>query len=347
VSTDPDIESDQQAGCLHPRDRYDLIGHEAAETGFANAWASGNLHHAWLITGPKGVGKASLAWRAARRILGARAAQQYGILGSAPDDPVCQLFESQACADLLVLRRPWDEKRKRWRAEITVDETRKAPKFFEKTAAAGGWRACIVDSVDDMNNNAANALLKTLEEPPARGVLFLISHSPGQLKATIRSRCRRLDLRAPSNDRTADWLAKTGEGMDQSQAFAASQMANGAPGRALELAVSGGVSMAQTVDNLVGLGTRVSPSETRALAERVSARNAEGLREVFYECLTRSMHQRARERATAGEDPTSWLDASAQLQSLVRDADNIYLDARQSALSALNLAREAARKENA
>lgn len=347
MSTDPEIESDQQAGCLHPRRRYDLVGHEDAQTGFAKAWDSGNLHHAWLITGPRGVGKASLAWRAARRILGARPAPDYGTLGSSPDDPVCQLFESQACADLLVLRRPWDDKRKRWRGEITVDEARKASKFFEKTAGAGGWRACIVDSIDDMNNNAANALLKTLEEPPARGVLFLISHSPGRLKATIRSRCRRLDLRAPDAKQTTDWLTSTADGMDREQAEAASAMANGAPGRALELAVSGGVSMSRTVDNLVDLGTRVSPSETRALAERVSARNADGLREVFYECLARSIQQRARIRACAGEDPTSWLDASAQLQTLVRDADNIYLDARQSALSALNLAREAARKENA
>jgi DNA polymerase-3 subunit delta' len=347
VSTDPDIESDQQAGCLHPRDRYDLIGHDRAETDFANAWASGNFHHAWLITGPKGVGKASLAWRAARRALGANPASQYGILGSAPDDPVCRLFESQACADLLVLRRPWDEKRKRWRAEITVDEARKAPKFFEKTAGAGGWRACIVDGIDDMNNNAANALLKTLEEPPARGVLFLISHSPGQLKATIRSRCRRLDLRAPNQEKTVNWLTNSANGIDPEQAASACKMANNAPGRALELAMSGGVSMSRTVDSLVGLGTRASPSEVRALAERVSARNADGLREVFYECLARSMHHRARTRATAGDDPTSWLDAAAQLQALVRDADNIYLDARQSALSALNLAREAARKENA
>ena len=135
--TDPDIASDQEAGCLAPRERYDLLGHEEAEQAFATAWQTGRLHHAWLISGPKGIGKATLAWRMARRVLGAAPDAEYGSLGASPRDPVCQLLEAMANPDLLLLRRPWDEKRKRWRAEITVDEARKAPSFFEKSAGAG------------------------------------------------------------------------------------------------------------------------------------------------------------------------------------------------------------------
>ena len=345
MSTDPDTESDQQPGCLHPRERYDLFGHETAETEFANAWSSGKMHHAWLITGPRGVGKASFAWRAARRVLGAIAMKERGPLGSDPHDPVCQLFESQACPDLFVLRKPWNEKTKKWRGEIIVDEARKVQKFFEKSAGAGGWRACIVDSADDMNNNAANALLKTLEEPPARGILFLIAHSPGRLPATIRSRCRRLDLRAPSIERTTDWLTHSGGPQDMEQARMAAQMAHGAPGRALALSAAGGVSMAQDVEQLVSLGNKASDSETRAMAERVAAKNAEGLRSIFYECLTDSIRLRARQRAEAGADPSAWISSWKQINTLVQDADNIYLDAKQTALSALSLVREASRKQ--
>lgn len=254
MSADQETGSDTQPGCLPPRERYDLFGHEAAETAFAQAWDSGRLHHAWMIAGPRGVGKASFAWRAARRVLGAAPRPDAGPLGSSPDDPVCRLLEAQANPDLLLLRRPWDDKRKRWRGEITVEEARRAPHFFEKSSGAtGGWRVCIVDSADEMNVNAANALLKTLEEPPQRGVLFLVSHTPGRLPATIRSRCRRLDLRSPPVEETARWLAATSDASPD-EALAAARLAGGAPGRALSLQVSGGVALAREVEAVVGKG---------------------------------------------------------------------------------------------
>lgn len=347
MSTDPDIGSDVQPGCLPPRERYDLFGHEAAEARFAKAWASGRLHHAWMITGPRGVGKASFAWRAARRVLGARAMDENGPLGASPGDPVCKLLEASACPDMLLLRRPWDDKRKRWRAEITVEEARRAPHFFEMSSGArGGWRVCIVDSADDMNNNAANALLKTLEEPPQRGVLFLVTHTPGRLPATIRSRCRRLDLRAPSVEATAGWLAAaSGAGADD--AMAAARLAAGAPGRALALHVSGGVGLARDVETLVDRGAGAGEVDMRRLADRVSAKGADELRSVFYEALANAFRMQARTRAERGEDVTAWLTAWRELNALVRDADALYLDPKQSALAALGLARSAARQEAA
>lgn len=345
MSTDPDTGSDVQPGCLPPRERYDLFGHEAAEQAFAKAWQSGRLHHAWMITGPRGVGKASFAWRAARRVLGAAPMEEGGPLGSSPQDPVCKLLEAQANPDLLLLRRPWDDKRKRWRAEITVEEARRAPHFFEMSSGAkGGWRVCIVDSADEMNTNAANALLKTLEEPPKRGVLFLVTHTPGRLPATIRSRCRRLDLRAPSVEATAEWLAGISDA-GAGDALAASRLAAGAPGRALSLHVSGGVGLARDVEAIVEKGRSACEPEMRRLADRVSTKAGEDLRGLFYEALAGALRNQARRRAANGEDVTAWLTAWRELGSLVRDAEALYLDPKQSALAALSLARDAARKE--
>jgi len=347
MSTDPDTGSDVQPGCLPPRERYDLFGHETAEQAFADAWQSGRLHHAWMITGPRGVGKASLAWRAARRVLGAREMPEAGPLGASAQDPVCKLIESQATPDLLLLRRPWDDKRKRWRAEITVEEARRAPHFFEMSSGGGGWRVCIVDSADDMNNNAANALLKTLEEPPQRGVLFLIAHTPGRLPATIRSRCRRLNLRAPTVDATADWLETTGSASDAGAALAASKLAGGAPGRALGLIAGGGVELAAEVNLLVDRGAAASDADIRKLAERLSLKGQEEMRGLFFEVLGNAIRNQARDRAEAGRDAIDWLDNWRDLNTLVRDANALYLDPRQTMLSALVRVRDVARKEKA
>lgn len=347
MSQDPDLGSDVQLGCLPPRDRYDLYGHEQAEASFARAWTSGRLHHAWMITGSKGVGKASFAWRAARRILGARPMDEFGPLGSSPQDPVCKLLEAQSNPDLLLLRPPWDDKRKRWRAEITVEEARKAPHFFEKSSGArGGWRVCIVDSADDMNTNAANAILKTLEEPPQRGVLFLVTHTPGRLPATIRSRCRRLDLRAPSVGDTASWLHHTHD-VSVADAEAAARLAHGAPGRALALNASGGVALAKEVNTALGRGAALSEPEMRALADRISTKGGEALRGLFYEALAQGLRDHAKAGAARGKDVTGYLKAWRELAALVRDADALYLDPKQTALTALALARDAARKETA
>lgn len=344
MSQDPDIASDQQPGCLPPRERYDLIGHDAAEQAFAHAWESGRIHHAWLITGPRGVGKASFAWRAIRRVLGAQPVPESGPLASRQDDPVCRTLEAGANPDMLVIRRPWDDKRKRWRAEITVEEARKATAFFEKSAGAGGWRACLVDAADDMNVNSANALLKTLEEPPQRGILFLISHSPGRLPATIRSRCRRLILAPPAIDTAARWVQNAAGLADERDARQALQIAGCAPGRALELAQSGGLDLYRSVSSYVSASARADEAETRRLAEKVTARGKDGLLPSFYDSLQQSLHDQARNAALEQRDPEPWLKAWRALSRLVRDADALYLDPRQTALSALALARQAAKQ---
>lgn len=176
----------------HPRDVFDYKDGSGAEQAFLDAQARGRLHHAWLLCGPEGVGKATFAYRAARRLLGAAPDPARGLLGAAPNDPVCRQVASQSHPDLLVLERAVEDgKTKKF---IAVDDARRMPEFFSKAPGSAPFRVAIIDSVDEMNINAANAVLKTLEEPPERGVIFLVSHAPGKLLPTIRSRCRRLKI---------------------------------------------------------------------------------------------------------------------------------------------------------
>ncbi|HEY8004072.1 MAG TPA: DNA polymerase III subunit delta', partial [Phenylobacterium sp.] len=148
----------------HPREVFDLTGHEAAEDAFEATRARGRLHHAWLLTGPEGVGKATFAYRAARRLLGAPADPAYGVLGASPDHPVSRHVIARSHPDLLVLERVGEDGKPR--KVIPVDDARRLSEFFSKSPASAPHRVAIVDAADDLNINSANALLKTLEEPP-------------------------------------------------------------------------------------------------------------------------------------------------------------------------------------
>jgi len=192
------LEADRAPGAPHPRETAVLIGQEAAEREFLEARGAGRLHHAWLISGPRGVGKATLAWRIARFLLTTPVTADGRPDASAPpasldsdwNAPVARRVLALSEPRLFLLRRPWDAKAERLRQEITVDEVRKLRSFFGLSVADGGRRVVIVDAADEMNVNAANALLKLLEEPPANTVILLVSHQPSRLLPTIRSRCR-------------------------------------------------------------------------------------------------------------------------------------------------------------
>ncbi|MFQ5566206.1 MAG: DNA polymerase III subunit delta', partial [Paracoccaceae bacterium] len=200
-------EPDRVAGHPHPRETRRLFGQEAAEQGFLAAWAEDRLHHAWLLRGPRGIGKATLAYRIARTLIAeGPGGQTGGLFGPGPElaapagldapegCPVDTRIRAGSEPCLAVLRRSVNEKTGRLRGQIAVDDVRAVRRFLALSAADGGWRAVIVDAADEMNRSAANALLKVLEEPPARTALLLVAHSPAALLATIRSRCRTLDL---------------------------------------------------------------------------------------------------------------------------------------------------------
>jgi DNA polymerase-3 subunit delta' len=236
---------DQAHGASHPRDVFTLYGHEREEDTLAEALTSGRMHHAWLIGGPRGLGKATLAYRFARRLLGAKQNGSRPFDVSA-DDPVSRRISANAHPDLFVLRRTPGERGDKLRRDIVVDDARALGEFFSLMPAEGGWRVAIVDAVDELNRNAANAILKTLEEPPPRAILLLLAHAPGAALPTIRSRCRRLNLRALNDDFVAQAVeAATGAKVDP----AVLKLAGGRPGRAIALQAGGAAEIAGLVTN--------------------------------------------------------------------------------------------------
>src|SRR5580704_8611437 len=224
----------------HPRATTALFGHTAAEAAFLAAYRSGRVPHAFLITGPKGIGKATLAYRIARFVLAhpdpsAAAVQKAKSLAVDASDPVARRIAAQAQGDLLVLERTPNEKGV-LRQQIAVDDVRRTVSFFGSTAGEGGWRIAIVDAVDELNRSSANALLKVLEEPPQRALLLLVSHAAGRVPATLRSRCRIVTLRPLAQpDVAAALAAATGMSASDPQLLAAATAAEGSVARALAL----------------------------------------------------------------------------------------------------------------
>lgn len=224
----PAPELDKEPSAPHPRETFTFVGHEAEEAAFAKGLRGGRMHHAWLLAGPKGLGKATLAYRVARAALGAKHVGPRP-LDVDPQDPIARRVAALSHPDLFVLRRGLNERGKP-RREIAVDDARELGHFFSLAPSEGGMRVAIVDAVDDLNRNAANAILKTLEEPPARSILLLVCHAPGAILPTIRSRCRRLALRPLSDDEV-----RKASGADAGIVA----LAKGRPGRAIALKAQG------------------------------------------------------------------------------------------------------------
>jgi DNA polymerase-3 subunit delta' len=331
----------------HPRETFAYEGGEPVETAFLDAIGRGRLHHAWLLTGPEGVGKATFAYRAARRLLGARPDPRFGLLGSSPDDPVSRQIASRSHPDLLVLERDSEDgKAKKY---IAVDDARRLPEFFAKAPASAPFRVAIIDAADDMNINAANALLKTLEEPPARGVLFLVSHAPGGLIATIRSRCRRLAFPAWSEDRIEAFVqARTG--LDAESALKLARMSRGAPGLALQMAEGGALDADALAHEI--LSRLPATDDAALLAVADTFRGAEGQKrfEMVFDRLqdqVRTMATRIAEEGAAEEGASAeidrWARAWESLIALPREAEAVNLDRADAFFTAIGRLREAAR----
>lgn len=246
-----DLETDQEPGAPHPRRTYVMVGHESAEQTLAAAFSGARPHHAWMIAGPKGVGKASLAYRAARVLLGA-APNGPRPFDVSPDDPVARRIDQRAHPDLLVIRCGLNDRGKA-RREITVDEARALSGFFALQPAEGGWRVAIIDALDDLNRSAANAILKSVEEPPARAIVLMVCHAPGAVLATIRSRARRLALRPLSE--TAMAQALSAGAADE----AAIRLAAGRPGRAIALAAQKAGDAERALQEALGMAVRGRP----------------------------------------------------------------------------------------
>jgi DNA polymerase-3 subunit delta' len=261
-----------EATAPHPRETFDLFGHREAEAALLNAYRSGRIPHAWLIGGAQGIGKATLAYRMARFVLAHRdpqavAVQRAETLRVDPNDPVVRHIAAGAHGGLLALERTLNDKGV-LRTVITVDETRETISFFGSTAAVEGWRVCIVDTVDELNPNAANALLKILEEPPQQSLFLLLSHAPARVLATIQSRCRKLPLRPLSTDDVILAAAKaTSRGPDDLALREAALASEGSVARVLMLLGGDALKLHQRTAGLLATLPRVDPRELHALGD--------------------------------------------------------------------------------
>lgn len=264
-------EPDRLGTAPHPRMTAKLFGQEDAEAAFLAARASERLPHGWLITGPRGIGKATLAWRIARAMLGDGSG---GTLAMAPDDPVFRRVAALGAPEIFLCRRPWDDKARRLKTAITVDEVRALKAFFQLSATDAHWRIAIVDAVDELSDAAANALLKILEEPPARALLLLVCHKPAQLLATLRSRCRTLACTPLAPDALAEAMAAAGA-PDGVSAAALTELAGGSVGRALDLTAQDGVALYDEIMLLLATAPALDRRRAIALAEACTGRGAE------------------------------------------------------------------------
>lgn len=312
-------ESDRLEGFPHPRETKTLYGHADAEHMLAEALGAGRIHHGWLLTGPKGIGKATLAYRFARAAL--VTPQERQAAGESLDIGEATSASRQVRAlshpGLLVLRRPYDEKSKRFATSIPIDEVRRLKSFLAHSAGEGAWRVVIVDEANELNLNAANSLLKSLEEPPPRTVFLLISSAPGRLLATIRSRCRVLTLKplGPTDLRAAVAQALAAAGQDEPDAAqwpVLERLAEGSAGRLLGLMGTGGLELNERITRLIAGLPRVDWRTVHALSDELQPIAAHPRFELFFELLLNAIERLVRVQAT-GEGAQDERDLAARL----------------------------------
>ncbi|MGI3212486.1 DNA polymerase III subunit delta' [Roseovarius tibetensis] len=286
---------DRVEGAPHPRETARLIGQGAAEAEFLEAVTTGRLHHAWLLTGPRGVGKATLAWRIARFLLADQ--QQDGPpaqgLDVDPAHPVARRVMALSDPGLYLLRRGANDKGDRLAAEIRVSEVRKLGNFFALSSADGGRRVVIVDSADDLNTQAANALLKMLEEPPVRTVMLLVSHQPSALLPTIRSRCRVVRLTPLGAEDMATALEQAGV-TPEGDPVALAELSSGSVGAAVRLLNLDGLKTYAELVGLLDTLPRLDQARALKLADSVAARGAEERRDLLFALVDLFMTRLAR-----------------------------------------------------
>lgn len=331
--SEPD-ESDRIEGFPHPREARDLIGQDVALSRAARAIRGGKPPQGWLISGPPGIGKATFAYRIARYLLtyGARDTGAQDLSVPAHDPNTLQVAAGSH-PGLMVLKRGINEKTGKLMTELSVGEVRRLAGFFGMTSGAGGWRVAIVDTADDMNANAANALLKLLEEPPSRAMLILLANRPGQLLPTIRSRCQRLDLRPLDDGMVADALKAYLPEADANERNALARLAGGSIGAALTLASGEGGELAAEADRLIENAASPDTIALLALGDRLW-RMKDGVAR-FGDFLIETLAARIRAKARiSGAHLERWTALLARLEDHFARTRGLNLEPRQTILSA-------------
>jgi DNA polymerase III subunit delta' len=356
------------AGVPAPRANPELIGHESAERELRRLVEAGRLPHAILLSGPRGIGKATLAFRFARFLLAsgdhstATAAAESG-LAIDPQSGVFRRVAAGGHADLLTVERAYDPRRRRLRSEIVVEDAREITNFFRLTAAEEGWRIVIVDGAEEMNRSAANALLKILEEPPRQALLLLVSHSPGRLLPTIRSRCRRFPLVPLPRAPLTKLLRRHRPELTQAEIEPLAALSDGSIGRALELAEAGGLVLYRSVLELLSQIPQLDVIRLHAFADQIARADAEDAYRVSGELLLRLLaritatsarRQFGGEEIVGGEDdamwriaalvaPARWARLREEIERGFASTDQLNLDRKQTMLGVFFAIEELAR----
>ncbi len=352
---------------LSPKTADYLLGHDEAEADFLAAHSSGRLHHAWMISGPRGIGKATLAYRIARFLLTnpPESGDGGGLFGDlmpkaaptsldvSPDHPVVRRILAGGHGDLVTIQRGTMPDG-RPRSEIVIDDVRQLGQFFTKTSSEGGWRVAIVDSADELNRNAANALLKVLEEPPSNAMILLVAHAPGRVLPTILSRCRRLSLRPLASTVTEDFLGRHMPGITTAERRLLASLAEGSPGVAISIAQADGLAIYHRLLNFLANLPQVSQRDVLEMADSYGGRGGDDAFRVFGQLLT-DLLSRVIRRASGAQSMTDipdeaevldrlasiasldpWIEVWEKITGLIQRTDAINLDRKQIIIAILN-----------
>ncbi len=332
----------------HPRETTALFGHEEAEAGLLEAYRSGRMPHAWLIGGPRGIGKATLAWRLARFVLAhgdpASAEVQKATSLNVPDEhPVARQLVTRTHGGVLSLERTAGDSGT-LRTVITVDQVRETVPFFGSTAAVAGWRVCIVDSVDELKwPEAPNALLKILEEPPPRTLFLLVSHAPARVLATIQSRCRKLLLRPLTEEQTGKAAASvTGRSSTEAAVREAAAVSEGSVARALMLLEGEALGVHKRIAGLLEALPQTNMRELHALSEQVGGTDRASFT-VLVDALDRWLSQRLRTENVDLPRLAKVSEVWEKISRTARETESFNLDRKPFVFSAFGLLAEVAR----
>jgi len=362
---------EDEADDLAPWRTASLVGHAAGEAALADSYQDGRVPHAWLFAGPRGIGKATLAYRFARYLLSREDAGPSLFAGDLPaglavgeEHPASRLVGNRSHPGLFVIERTADQKTGRMRGEIVVQQIRDLNRFFAMTSTAGGWRVAIVDGADEMNVNAANAILKTLEEPPARSVIILVAHAAGRLLPTIRSRCRVLTLRPLAETEVVDVLRRQMPDLDPAAAQALAHLSDGAPGRAVALAGQGGLDVYRELISLTGRLPQVPYDKVHALGDQLNRRDSDQTYRIWFDLLGLWLSRSIRRAASGGEaaevvpgewalaerlsgagNLDRWVDLWENVGRLTAQADGLNLERKQVVLNAFMALESTAREQ--
>lgn len=347
---DVGLVADMIEGIPHPGECRNLIGHDTAVTAFLENYASGKMHHAHLVTGAKGIGKATFALRMASHLFRYKEAESAPTdLFSARDgDPIDGKIAARSHPNLLHMTRPWDEKAKKFKTKLTIDEVRETVNFFGTSRGEEGWRVAIVDAVDDMNENSSNALLKILEEPPERTVFFVLSHSPAKVMATIRSRCQQLVLKPLSDAQVLAVLDQLGlkQTLSEPDLKLLARLAMGSVRRAIILSQEDGLGLYKSFSQLTTTLPRPDWTAVHTLADTVVGRGKEDKFRLFMSFAEEFMEGKARAAQEANGDITilaHWAEVWEKTRKSMRIAEAYNLDKKQVVLNLFQDMGEASR----